>query len=179
MKLSLNTDFTSLPRAGSIRHAGEGAPSGRVLLAHDERQLRRKVLTREDGERLLVDLTGPATLADGDMLVMDDGSLVEVAAANEEIYDIRARDAVHLAELAWHLGGRHVAAEISEGRIAILRDPAVKAALEALGGEVSEAEAPFSPMPDPGHHHHHHHGHGEPDRYGRLPGDPHYGHDHA
>lgn len=180
MKLSINTDFTSLPRAGALRHASEGgdrAPYGRVVLAHDERELRRKVLTLESGDKVLVDLLEPVVLANGDLLVMDDGRMVEIAAADEEILDIRARDAAHLAELAWHLGNRHLAVEISADRIAVLRDPAVRAMLEARGAAVTEAVGPFFPMRSAGHDHHH--DRGEPDRYGRFPGDPHYGHNHA
>lgn len=184
MKLSLNTDFTRLPRAGAIRRAGEGgtqAPSGRVTLAHDERHLRRKVLTLESGDKVLVDLPEPVALDDGDLLVLDDGGTVEIAASQEEIYDIRARDAVHLAELAWHIGNRHLAAEISAARIAILRDHVIKAMLEGLGATVTEAVGRFSPLRGAysGHGHAHDHHHGEPDRHGRFPGDPHYGHDHA
>ena len=192
MKLSLNTDFTRLPRAGAIRRAGErGAvePSGRVTLAHDERHLRRKVLMLETGDKVLVDLPEPVALESGDLLLLDDGRSVEVGAADEEVYDVRARDAVHLAELAWHIGNRHVAVEISTDRIVILRDHVIRAMLEGLGANVTESAGPFSPVlgaySGHGDHHHggrdhaHGHHHGEPDRHGRLPGDPHYGHDHA
>lgn len=192
MKLSLNTDFTRLPRAAAVRRAGEApdVPSfGRVTLAHDERHLRRKVLTLESGDKVLVDLLEPVALGGGDHLILDDGRSVEIVAAPEEVYEIRARDAVHLTELAWHIGNRHLAAEISADRIVILRDHVIKAMLEGLGSTVTETVAPFSPVRgaysghshDHGHHDHghHHHDHGEPDRFGRLPGDPHYGHNHA
>lgn len=195
MKLSLNTDFTKFPRAVSVVPAGStsGEVSGRAVLAHDERHLRRRAVELEDGSKVLVDLLEPVTLADGDRLVLEDGRQIGIGAAPEELYDIRARDAVHLAELAWHIGNRHLAAAISARRILILRDHVIRAMLEGLGATVTDVVEPFSPVRgaysghghghDHHHDHHHDHGHdhgqGERDAYGRMPGDPHYGHNHA
>jgi urease accessory protein len=192
MKLSLNTDFTKFPRAVSVAPAGKAAGelAGRAVLAHDERHLRRRAIELADGGKVLVDLPEPVTLADGDHLVLEDGRMVEIAAAPEELYDIRARDAVHLSELAWHIGNRHLAAAIEADRILILRDHVIKAMLEGLGAAVTDVVEPFSPVRGAysghahghGHDHQghdHDHGHGERDAYGRLPDDPHYGHNHA
>ncbi len=194
MKFSINADFTKFPRAISVlraAEAGNARPFDAARLAHDERHLRRRVIELAHGERVLVDLLEPVALADGDRLVLEDGRQVAIVATEEEVYDIRARDAVHLAELAWHIGNRHLAAAIEADRILILRDHVIKAMLEGLGARVAEIAAPFEPVRGAysgGHDHGHHHGHshsdgdhdhGEPDRFGRLPGDPHYGHNHA
>ncbi|MDQ2705633.1 MAG: urease accessory protein UreE [Pseudomonadota bacterium] len=204
MKLSLNTDFTKFPRAVSVVPAGtsSGAVAGRAVLAHDERHLRRRAIDLAEGSveenKVLVDLPEPMTLAQGDRLVLEDGRQIEIVAAPEELHDIRARDAAHLAELSWHIGNRHLAAAIEAGRILILRDHVIKAMLEGLGATVTDVVEPFSPVRGAysghghghghdhhGHDHHddhhdgHHHGHGERDAYGRLPGDPHYGHNHG
>ena len=203
MKLSLNTDFTKFPRAVSVAPAGDasGAVVGKAVLPHDERHLRRRAIELTEGTveggKVLVDLPEPVTLDDGDRLVLEDGRQIEIAAAPEELYDIRARDGAHLAELAWHIGGRHLAAAIEAGRILILRDHGIKAMLEGLGATLTDVVEPFSPVRgvhsghphdhhdhghhDHGHHDHghHDHGHGERDAYGRLPNDPHYGHNHA
>lgn len=179
MKLSMNTDFTAFPRATSVAAAGTAAESaGRAVLAHDERHLRRRAIELEGGGKVLVDLLEPVTLADGDRLLLEDGRLVEIVAAQEEVYEIRARDSVHLAELAWHIGNRHLAAAIEADRILILRDHVIKAMLEGLGARVSEVSQPFSPVR--GAYSGHAHGHGPAaDAYGRMPGDPHYGHNHG
>lgn len=205
MKLSINTDFTKFPRAVSVAPAGSasGAVAGRALLAHDERHLRRRAVDLAEGSeipggKVLVDLTEPVTLAAGDRLVLEDGRQIEVAAAPEELHAVRARDAAHLAELAWHIGERHLAAAMEADRLLVLRDPAIRAMLEELGATVTEVVEPFLPVAGlhaghahehdhehhghHGHDHHHDdhdHGHGERDAYGRLPGDPHYGHNHA
>jgi urease accessory protein len=184
MKLKLNEDFTRLPRAGSfVRTADTGGEAARdtALLAHDERHLRRRVLVLQSGGKVLVDLPEPVALEHGDQLVLDEGGRVEIHAAQEEVYDIRARDRLHLAELCWHIGNRHLAAQIEEDRILILRDHVIRDMLTGLGARVSDAVEPFRPVRGAysGHSHGHDHDHGERDQYGRLPGDPHYGHNHA
>ncbi|RVC27668.1 urease accessory protein UreE [Mesorhizobium sp. M7A.F.Ca.CA.004.04.2.1] len=149
MKLNLNTDFTKFPRAVSVLSAGNAGttlPSGRAILAHDERHLRRRAIELADGSKVLVDLPEPVALNDGDRLVLEDGGHVEIIAAPEEGYDIRARDGVHLAELAWHIGNRHLAASIEAGRILILRDHVIKAMLEGLGATVADVSEPFKPV---------------------------------
>ena len=95
------------------------------------------------------------------------------------------RDALHLTELAWHIGNRHLAAAVEPDRILILRDHVIKAMLEGLGATVTDVVEPFVPLTGAysGHaahsHHGHDHGHGERDAHGRTPGDPHYGHSHG
>lgn len=101
----------------------------------------------------------------GDRIVLDDGSIVLIQAAQEELYDIRATDPVHLTELAWHIGNRHLAAEIRQDGIRILRDHVIRAMLEKLGATVTDIHAPFVPVRgaysgDGGHHHSHHADHG-------------------
>ncbi|MER9653301.1 urease accessory protein UreE [Mesorhizobium sp. M0152] len=171
MKLDIKTDFTKFPRAVSVltaANAGAATPSGRAVLAHDERHLRRRAVELSDGSRVLVDLPEPVTLNDGDRLVLEDGGQIEIVAAPEEVYDIRARDAVHLAELAWHIGNRHLAASIEAHRILILRDHVIKAMLEGLGATVTDVSEPFKPVrgaysghADHGHDHGHAHSHAE------------------
>ena len=173
MKLDIKTDFTKFPRAVSVLPAGDPkaeAPYGSAVLAHDERHLRRRAIALSDGSKVLVDLPEPVALNDGDRLVLEDGRHIEIIAAPEEVYDIRARDAVHLAELAWHIGNRHLAASIEAGRILILRDHVIKAMLEGLGATVTDVSEPFKPVrgaysgqggPGHGHAEAHSHAHGE------------------
>ena len=82
-------------------------------------------------------------------------------------YVISPRDGLHLAELAWHIGNRHLAAAIEAKRILILRDHVIKAMLEGLGATVTDTVEPFIPMTGAysGHaaHHGHEHGHSHAD----------------
>ena len=166
-------------RAVSVRRAGEPgpAPFDVAVLAHDERHLRRRVIQLSGGDRLLVDLPEPLSLRGGDCLVLDDGRAAGIVAAEEELLDIRGRDALHLAELAWHIGNRHLAAAIEGERILILRDHVIKAMLEGLGAEVREVREPFNPLGGAyagGHSHGGSHSHGD----GHGHDHPHHGHEH-
>jgi urease accessory protein len=140
-------------------------PLHTIALAHDQRHLRRKLLHLENDDVVMLDLKEPVMLAYGDLLVLDTGDYVRVAATQEPLYDIRSRDPLHLIELAWHLGNRHLPAEIRQDRILILRDPVIKTMLEGLGAKVAEVTEPFQPMRGAyhgsgGHDHGHSHGHG-------------------
>ena len=189
MKLNLNTDFTKFPRAVSVLPAGAGTtvPSGRAVLAHDERHLRRRAIELADGSKVLVDLPEPVALNDGDRLVLEDGRHIEIIAASEDVYDIRARDAVHLSELAWHIGNRHLAASIEAGRILILRDHVIKAMLEGLGATVRDVSEPFKPVRgaysgghDHGHGHAEAHAHSHAEAHSHAHGESHsHSHSHA
>lgn len=120
-------------------------PTAQVKLPHDLRHLRRKLLHLENGEMVMLDLKDPVLFANGDLLVREDGELIEILAADEKLFEIRGRDRTHLVELAWHLGNRHLAAQIEEDRIVILRDHVIRSMLQGLGATVLEIDEPFQP----------------------------------
>lgn len=133
--------------------ASEETVVGSVTLGHDERHLRRKLLHLEDGDMVMLDLKQPVLLAHGDLLLMDDGNAIEVRAAEEKLFEIRSRDRLHLVELAWHLGNRHLPAQIEEERILILRDHVIRDMLTGLGATVTEVTERFQPMRGAYHSH--------------------------
>ncbi|NNU60705.1 urease accessory protein UreE [Ochrobactrum soli] len=159
-------------RATNIIRAHEvidAVPAAHAVLERDERHLRRKAITLDSGEKVLADFLEPVVLEHGDRIVLDDGREIEIRAASEELYEIHGRDQLHIAELAWHIGNRHLAAQIEADRIFILRDHVIKAMLEGLGATVTDVVAIFSPLRGAysgGHSHHDHGGHS-------------HGHDHA
>lgn len=113
-----------MQRATTFKPAGviTDAPEGIVVLPHDGRHLRRKLLHLDNGEMVMLDLKEAVLFHHGDRLVLDDGSTIEIQAAEERLFEIRARDSLHLIELAWHLGNRHLSAQIETDRILIQRD---------------------------------------------------------
>ncbi|WP_104668060.1 urease accessory protein UreE [Ensifer adhaerens] len=141
------------------------APLHSVTLTHDARHLRRKLLHLENDDVVMLDLKEAVMLADGDLLVLEGGGHIRIVAAPEALYAIRPRDPLHLIELAWHLGNRHLPAQIEENRILIARDAVIRQMLEGLGAGVTEVSEPFHPLRGAyhsgGHNHdhsHHHHG---------------------
>jgi urease accessory protein len=135
-----------LIRAGELADAPPVIPFDLAVLRHDERHVRRRVITLAHGDRIMVDFPEPLVLENRDMLVLEDGRHAEIIAAEEALLAVSARDPVHLARLAWHIGNRHLAADIEAGRILILRDHVIKVMLEGLGAAVSEVVEPFSPL---------------------------------
>ena len=146
-------------------------PIDRVELPHDLRHLRRKLLHLENGEMVMLDLKEPVLFANGDLLVREDGELIEIVAASEKLFEIKPRNRLHLIELAWHLGNRHLPAQIEEERILILRDHVIRSMLEGLGATVTEVSEPFQPARGA---YHAHGGHSQ----GHDHGHDHHGHDH-
>jgi urease accessory protein len=134
-------------RAISIRQAStwSGEPADRVLLDFDDRHRRRIAMTGSKGTAFLLDLPSGAWLHGGDALVLEDGRLIEVVAAAEALLEIRCDDATHLARLAWHLGNRHLPAQVLHDALRIRRDHVIAAMAVSLGARVIEIEAPFEP----------------------------------
>lgn len=138
-------------RAVAVRRASEVAaedlvPLGRAVLPHDERHLRRRAIELVDGRKVLVDLAEPVVLETKDHLVLEGGGEVVVVAADEPLYEVFGQNPVHLMELSWHIGNRHLAAAINPTGILILRDHVIKAMLEGLGARVKEIVAQFNPV---------------------------------
>jgi urease accessory protein len=142
---------------------GNRTPIDVVVLSHDQRHVRRKLLHMQRDDVVMLDLKEPVQLAHGDLLLAETGDVIEVVAAQEELYEITPKDGLHLIELAWHLGNRHLAAQIEETRILILRDHVIRDMLTGLGAGVRDVLEPFHPTRGAYHgsgHGHHHHSHG-------------------
>jgi urease accessory protein len=168
---------TALLPAGGWDRAQE---CDNIELPHDGRH-RRRVMMRSAGDTVfLLDLTEAALLKDGDGLRLEDGRFIRVVAAKEPILEITG-EAHLLSRLAWHLGNRHVPAEILAKAIRIAPDHVLEDMLKKLGAKVAHIEAPFNPeagayasehahghVHDHDHHHEHNehmhthkHGHGQ------------------
>ncbi len=142
-----------------------------VILDYAQRSGEPAAATSVKGKAIDIHLHGAPRLRTDDLLMLDDGSLVEVVAASEPLIEARAADVTALARLAWHLGDRHIAVQLLPNRIRVQRDAAVETLLAALGAKVTLIEAPFEPeggayAPVQGHDHGHVH-------------DAHCGHDHS
>jgi urease accessory protein len=146
---------TSFRRAGTVGDE----PFSLVVLDADERHIRRKRITLANGEDILVDFDKPAKLAHGDLLVLEDGRVAKVLAAAEALMEVRAADHRHLALLAWHIGNRHLPAEIADNRILLRRDRVIRQMLEALGATVEDVSERFAPEHGAYHAHAHTHDH--------------------
>ena len=134
-------------RALEVRAAGSwaGPPADHVVLDFDARHRRRIAMQGVHGLAFLLDLPKAIALRQGDGLVLEDGQIVEVKAAPEPLLDVRAADPHHLLRLAWHLGNRHLPAQIEAVRILIRPDHVIADMLRGLGAEVRQVSEPFDP----------------------------------
>lgn len=143
--------------------AEAGAAFDLAVLLHDERRVRRRLLTLVHGDHVLIDFPAPVSLADRSALRLEDGRLVEIVAGEEQLYEVRGRDEYHLMQLCWHLGNRHLKTQIEREagaggpRVLILRDHVIRDMLVGLGATVTEVSEPFHPEEGA-----YAHSHGEP-----------------
>jgi urease accessory protein len=131
------------PAARMIHRAGDWPrlATGRVVLGYDERFLRRKRLVTAAGEPFLVDLAETTNLLAGDAFALDDGRLIEIVAADEDVLIVTG----DLTRLAWHIGNRHTPCQIEPARLVIRADHVLADMLRGLGAVVVAARAPFTP----------------------------------
>ena len=64
---------------------------------------------------------------------------------SEALTEIRAASTAELLRLAWHIGNRHLPAQLAGDRIYIREDYVITDMLRGLGAKVRAVLAPFSP----------------------------------
>jgi urease accessory protein len=133
--------------AGKVLPAGkwQGTPIDRIVLDHDLRHRRRRVMTTAAGLSVLLDLPAATVLHGGDALELEDGRIVVVEARAEELVEISAADPTVMVRVAWHLGNRHLPTEIHGSCLRIRRDHVIEAMLAGLGATLIPISAPFDP----------------------------------
>ena len=149
--------------------AWTGKPTDVVRLDYDRRTRRRIALTGVGGLDFLLDLAEVHVLGAGDGIRLEDGRIVAVEAAPERLLEITCTNASQLARIAWHLGNRHLAAEIGERAVHIRDDHVIADMVQGLGSRTRLVERAFNPEGGAyghgavqghshghGHHHHHH-----------------------
>lgn len=113
-----------------------------VTLTYDERFLRRKLLTSDNGKEFLVDLPETVSLNSGDAFRLEDGRLIGVKPAIEELLEVKGPD---LVRLAWHIGNRHTPCQLGTDRLLIQRDHVMRDMLTKLGAELRDVTEKFTP----------------------------------
>ena len=135
----------------------------RITLDHGDRHRRRIALTCEDGLSFLLDLDRAAVIDHGDAVALEDGRLVQVRAAPERLVEITSDHPLLLKKVIWHLGNRHVPAEIAEDAVYIAEDNVLIDMVRGLGARAALVQRPFRPergaydgASGVAHAHHHH-----------------------
>lgn len=135
-------------------------PTLTLTLPFDLRQKSRLKARLDNGTDAALVLPRGTILRDGDLLLGDNGVLVEVKAAPEQVSTVRAEDPVLLARAAYHLGNRHVQLQIGSGWLRYQHDHVLDAMLRRMDFSVSVENAGFEPEAGAyGHNHAHEHEH--------------------
>src|SRR5580698_285814 len=163
-----------------------------LTLPFDGRCKSRLAATLDTGEEVALVMPRGTVLRDGDVLVADDGNLVRVIAAPQDVLVVHTHDVPTLARAAYHLGNRHTPVEVGADNLKLEADPVLEDMLKRLGAHVEHASLPFQPEAGAyggGHKHGHdetfvedyalaqkvfdeHHGHAHDHQHGQ-------GHDHG
>jgi urease accessory protein len=139
----------------------------RLLLPFELRSRSRFRAQLVGGEDVGVILARGQILRGGDLLLADDGRVIEVAAADETVSTVHSDEPRALARAAYHLGNRHVALQIGQGWLRYCHDHVLDDMVNGLGLTVTVEQAPFEPEAgayhadaDGAHSHAHSHSHG-------------------
>jgi urease accessory protein len=140
-----------------------------VTLDWDTRQKSRFDATDSAGRALGIFLPRGTVVRGGDVLVAEDGSLVRVEAAPQDVLRITActehGSPFDLTRAAYHLGNRHVPIELQPDHLKIEPDHVLADMLRAMHMTVVSVSEPFEPESGAygdhgGHAHGHDHAHG-------------------
>ena len=139
-----------------------------ITLDWDTRQKSRFDATDSAGRQLGVFLPRGTVVRGGDVLVAEDGSLVRVVAAPQDVLRITActehGSPFDLTRAAYHLGNRHVPIELQPDHLKIEPDHVLADMLRAMHMTVVAVSEPFEP---------------ESGAYGDHGGQSHGGHSHG
>jgi urease accessory protein len=127
--------------------------AGELRLIYEWRQKTRFRMTVSRGtlagETVGIDLERGTVLREGDHIANEQGTVLLVSAAIEQLLQVEAGDPLHLARIAYHLGNRHVPVQIgTDGGSAWLRlqiDHVLENMVIGLGASVSVVSAAFDP----------------------------------
>jgi len=121
------------------------ARAGTLTLPYLDRCKSRLATQLDSGEAVALLMPRGTVLADGDVLVADDGGLVCVIAASESVLRVTAASPMQLMRAAYHLGNRHTPVQIGPDYLQLEADPVLRQMLEGIGARVEACEAPFHP----------------------------------
>ena len=116
-----------------------------LTLPFEKRQKSRLRVSLDNNQEAALMLERGTVLRHGELLRADNGLIVEVRAADEEIAVISTEDTFLLARACYHLGNRHVPLQIGEGWLRIQRGHVLEEMVQSLGLLVRHELAPFEP----------------------------------
>ena len=132
-------------RGSEIVPLQDRAPADSLELSYEQRFCRRKILQTNGGKAFLLDLPKPTELMSGYAIQLEDGALVAILEASEQIMRAWPERSQELARVAWHVGNRHTPCQIFDDHLVLKPDKVLADMLEVLGCRIDYAVGTFQP----------------------------------
>ena len=116
-----------------------------IILDAQDRNRRRIKLVSKKNIPFLLDERKTIFLKNGALLILSNSYKIKVIAKIELVLKIEASSKNKLLVLAWHIGNRHIPAEIHKDFIIIKRDQVISEMLKLLGAKVYKKKLTFTP----------------------------------
>lgn len=116
-----------------------------LTLAYELRKKARIKTKLDSGEEVGIMLPRGLVLRGGDGLQSDDGVIVKVIAAAEEVSVAQSDNKLLLAKAAYHLGNRHMPLQVEENYLIYLKDHVLDEMVENLGLKIGHEMRAFEP----------------------------------
>ena len=113
-----------------------------ISLSYEERFIRRKKLTANNGTEFLVNLEETVSVAENHFFELDNGNLIKVLSKEENLIEITGDN---LKQIIWHIGNRHLPCQIENNRILIQDDAVILDMVLKLHGNVKKVIEKFNP----------------------------------
>lgn len=138
------------------------AKCDRVPLTSEERASAHMVAYSEAGRAVRISLPRGTELNDGDVLAIEGDTALVVAAADEDLFFVRPKDAYEASVAGYQLGNLHRPVRFTHEALLTPADPMVADLLDRLGIAIERRRAPFVGQrygAYAAHHHDHDHDH--------------------
>ena len=113
-----------------------------ISLSYEERFIRRKKLTANNGTEFLVNLEETVSVDEHHFFELENGHLIKILSKEENLIQITGDN---IKQIIWHIGNRHLPCQIEESRILIQEDSVIKEMIIKLGGNVANVVEKFKP----------------------------------
>ena len=113
-----------------------------ISLSYEERFIRRKKLTTNNGNEFLVNLEETVSVNENHFFQLENGNLIKVISKEENLIEVTGDN---LKQIIWHIGNRHLPCQIEENRILIQDDAVILDMILKLNGNVKKIIDKFKP----------------------------------
>lgn len=117
----------------------------KLVLPFELRRKSRFQARLSDGTEAALFLPRGSVLREDDVLQAEDGTLIRVESAAENVLLVTAETTLALLRAAYHLGNRHIPVELAANYLKLETDPVLQEMLLQLGVTVREGTSPFQP----------------------------------